>query len=163
MSVVPHGVPVIDTHKMRAPGAGLSLLYAGHLLKRNNVRSIVESLNVLVHREGLHGVSLTIVRVGPERASISRSIRERGLEAHVTMKPFLTSEDLAREMKHADLFLLLSKSEAMALSCRGARAGYAVYHGECDCAARVRCGARLFWSCLPSRPRKGRPAQHAGF
>jgi hypothetical protein len=50
MSVVPNGVPVIDTRKTRAPGAGPSLLYAGHLLKRNNVQSIVESLPVLVHR-----------------------------------------------------------------------------------------------------------------
>lgn len=112
MSVVPHGVPVIDTHKTRAPGAGPRLLYAGHLLKRKNVQSIVESLDVLVHRESVHGASLTIVGAGSERASISRSIRERGLEAHVTMKPFLTSEDLAHEMKRADLFLLLSNSEA---------------------------------------------------
>jgi glycosyltransferase involved in cell wall biosynthesis len=112
MSVVPHGVPVIDTHKTRAPGAGPRLLYAGHLLKRKNVQSIVESLDVLVHWEGVHGASLTIVGVGPERANISRSIRERGLEAHVTMKPFLTSEDLSHEMKHADIFVLLSNSEA---------------------------------------------------
>jgi len=81
-------------------------------LKRKNVQSIVESLDVLVHGVGVHGASLTIVGVGPERASISRSIRERGLEAHVTMKPFLTSQGLAHEMKHADLFLLLSNSEA---------------------------------------------------
>jgi glycosyltransferase involved in cell wall biosynthesis len=112
ISVVPHGVPVIDTHKTRAPGAGPRLLYAGHLLKRKNVQSIVESLDVLVHGENVHGASLTIVGAGPERDSISRSIHKRGLEAHVTMKPFLASEDLAHEMKHADLFLLLSNSEA---------------------------------------------------
>ncbi|MGZ4853503.1 MAG: glycosyltransferase family 4 protein [Halobacteriota archaeon] len=112
ISVVPHGVPVIDTHKTRAQGAGPRLLYAGHLLKRKNVQSIVESLDVLVHSEGVDAASLTIVGMGPERASISRSIRERGLEAHVTMKPFLTSEGLAREMKRADLLLLPSNSEA---------------------------------------------------
>jgi glycosyltransferase involved in cell wall biosynthesis len=112
MSVIPHGVPVIDTRKTRAPGAGPRLLYAGHLLKRKNVQSIVESLDVLVHEQSVHGASLTIVGVGPERARISRSIRERGLEAYVTMKPFLTSEGLAHEMKRADLFLLLSNSEA---------------------------------------------------
>jgi glycosyltransferase involved in cell wall biosynthesis len=112
MSVVPHGVPVIDTHKTRAPGAGPRLLYAGHLLKRKNVQSIVESLDVLVHQQRSSGASLTIVGMGPERASISRLVRERGLEAHVTMKPFLTSEELAREMKHADVFVLLSNSEA---------------------------------------------------
>jgi glycosyltransferase involved in cell wall biosynthesis len=112
LSVIPHGVRVIDTRKTRAPGAGPRLLYAGHLLKRKNVQSIVESLNVLVHQEHELGASLTIVGAGPERASISRLIRERGLEAHVTMKPFLASADLVREMKRADLFLLLSNSEA---------------------------------------------------
>ncbi|MGZ4870154.1 MAG: glycosyltransferase family 4 protein [Halobacteriota archaeon] len=112
LSVIPHGVRVIDTRKTRAPGAGPRLLYAGHLLKRKNVQSIVESLNVLVHQEHEQGASLTIVGAGPERASISRLIRERGLEAHVTMKPFLASADLVREMKRADLFLLLSNSEA---------------------------------------------------
>jgi glycosyltransferase involved in cell wall biosynthesis len=112
LSVLPHGVRIIDTRKTRAPGAGPRLLYAGHLLKRKNVQSVVESLNVLVHQEHKLGASLTIVGAGPERARISRLIRERGLEAHVTMKPFLASADLVREMKRADLFLLLSNSEA---------------------------------------------------
>jgi glycosyltransferase involved in cell wall biosynthesis len=112
LSVVPHGVPVIDTHKTRAPGAGPRLLYAGHLLKRKNVQAIVESLDVLVHREKVLGASLTIVGAGPERARISRLIRDRGLEAHVTLKPFLAPADLVHEMKRADLLVLLSNSEA---------------------------------------------------
>ena len=112
LSVIPHGVRVIDTRKTRAPGAGPRLLYAGHLLKRKNVQSIVESLNVLVHQEHELGASLTIVGAGPERARISRLIRDRGLEAHVTQKPFLAPADLVREMKRADLLLLLSNSEA---------------------------------------------------
>jgi glycosyltransferase involved in cell wall biosynthesis len=112
LSVIPHGVRVIDTRKTRAPGAGPRLLYAGHLLKRKNVQAIVESLDVLVHREKVQGASLTIVGAGPERASISRLIRDRRLEAHVTLKPFLAPADLVREMKRADLLLLLSNSEA---------------------------------------------------
>jgi glycosyltransferase involved in cell wall biosynthesis len=112
LSVIPHGVGVIDTRKTRVPGAGPRLLYAGHLLKRKNVQAIVESLDVLVHREKVLGASLTIVGEGPERASISRLIRHRGLEAHVTLKPFLARADLVREMKRADLLLLLSNSEA---------------------------------------------------
>jgi len=112
MSVIPHGVPVIDTRKTRAPGAGPRLLYVGHLLKRKNVQAIVESLDVLVHREKVRGASLTIVGAGPERARISRLIRDRGLEAHVTQKPFLAPADLVYEMRRADLLLLLSNSEA---------------------------------------------------
>jgi glycosyltransferase involved in cell wall biosynthesis len=112
LSVVPHGVPVIDTHKTRAPGAGPRLLYVGHLLKRKNVQAIVESLDVLVHREKAPGASLTIVGEGPERARISRLIRDCGLESHVTLKPFLAPADLVREMKRADLLVLLSNSEA---------------------------------------------------
>jgi glycosyltransferase involved in cell wall biosynthesis len=112
ISVIPLGVRVIDTHKTRAPGAGPRLLYAGYLLKRKNVPAIVESLDVLVHQQNVQGASLTIVGEGPEHARINRLIHKRGLEAHVTMKPFLALADLMREMKHADLFLLLSHSEA---------------------------------------------------
>jgi glycosyltransferase involved in cell wall biosynthesis len=112
LSVIPHGVKVIDTRKTRAPGAGPRLLYAGHLLKRKNVQAVVESLYVLVRQRHFSGASLTIVGMGPERKRISRLVRERGLEAHVTMKPFVTSEELAHEMKRADLFVLLSNSEA---------------------------------------------------
>lgn len=112
LSVIPHGVGIIDTRRTRAPGAGPRLLYAGHLLKRKNVQAIVESLDVLVHREKVAGASLTIVGAGPERAHISRLIRDRGLEAHVTLKPFLAPADLVREMKRADLLVLLSNSEA---------------------------------------------------
>jgi len=112
VSVIPHGVPVIDTLKTREPGPGPRLLYAGYLLKRKNVLSIVESLDVLVRQRHFSGASLTIVGMGPERNRISRLVRERGLEAHVTMKPFVTSEELAHEMKRADLFVLLSNSEA---------------------------------------------------
>jgi glycosyltransferase involved in cell wall biosynthesis len=112
LSVIPHGVRIIDTRKTRAPGAGPRLLYAGHLLKRKNVQAIVESLDVLVHQENVPGASLTIVGAGPERARISRLTRDRGLEAHVTLKPFLAPADLVREMKRADLLVLLSNSEA---------------------------------------------------
>jgi len=112
LSVIPHGVRAIDTHKTRAPGVGPRLLYAGHLLKRKNVQAIIESLDVLVHRENVPGASLTIVGVGPERARISRLTRDRGLEAQVTLKPFLTPADLVREIKRADVLLLLSNSEA---------------------------------------------------
>jgi hypothetical protein len=90
--------------------------YVGHLLKRKNVQAIVESLDVLVHREKVPGASLTIVGAGPERARISRLIRDRGLEAHVTQKPFLAPADLVYEMKRADLLLLLSNSERTASS-----------------------------------------------
>lgn len=112
LSVIPHGVSVIDTCKTRAPGAGPRLLYAGHLLKRKNVQAIVESLGVLVHQEMVSGASLTIVGEGPERGRIARLIHDRGLEAHVTLKPFLAPADFTREIKRADVLVLLSNSEA---------------------------------------------------
>ena len=60
----------------------------------------------------MEGASLTIVGAGPERTNIIRLIRDRDLEAHVTLKPFLAPADLVGEMKRADLLLLLSNSEA---------------------------------------------------
>jgi glycosyltransferase involved in cell wall biosynthesis len=122
LSVIPHGVSVIDTPKTPTEDRGPRLLYAGHLVKRKNVQSIVESLHVLVHQKNVRDASLTIVGAGPERASISRVIRERGLEAHVTMKPFLATADLMREIKNADIFVLLSNSEAYGIAVADALA-----------------------------------------
>jgi glycosyltransferase involved in cell wall biosynthesis len=116
ISVIPHVVSVIDTRKAPAEDRGPRLLYVGHLLKRKNVQSIVESLHVLVHQKNVRDASLTIVGAGPERASVSRLIRERGLEAHVMMKPFFETADLTREIKNADVFVLLSNSEAYGIA-----------------------------------------------
>ncbi len=116
MSVIPLGVRVVDTRKTRPPQDGPRLLYAGYLLKRKNVKSIVESLAVLVHEKGVDGASLTIVGDGPERPRINRLIRDRHLEAYVVMKPFQAPADLRREIKNADVFLLLSDSEAYGIA-----------------------------------------------
>jgi glycosyltransferase involved in cell wall biosynthesis len=116
ISIIPLGVQVVETHKNRPPHSGPRLLYAGYLLKRKNVQSIIESLDVLVHEKKFDGARLTIIGEGPERARISRLIRERRLETYVSIKPFQAYEDLRREMKSADVFLLLSDSEAYGLS-----------------------------------------------
>lgn len=116
ISVIPLGVSVVDTRKTPGDDCGPRLLYVGHLVKRKNVQSIVESLHVLVHQKNVRDASLTIVGGGPERESISRVIGERGLEAHVTMKPFLERADLMREIKNADVFVLLSNSEAYGIA-----------------------------------------------
>jgi glycosyltransferase involved in cell wall biosynthesis len=116
ISVIPLGVSVVDTRRTLKDDRGPRLLYVGHLVRRKNVQSIVESLHVLVHQKNVRDASLTIVGAGPERESISRVIRERGLEAHVTMKPFLERADLMREIKNADVFVLLSNSEAYGIA-----------------------------------------------
>jgi|SRR5450759_242460 len=116
MSVIPLGVDVIDTNKTSLQQSGPRLLYAGYLLKRKNIQSIVESLAVLVHDEQVDGARLMIIGDGPERSRISRLIRERDLESHVTMRPFLAQADLRREMKNADVFMLLSDSEAYGIT-----------------------------------------------
>ena len=116
ISVIPLGVSVVDTRKTPGGDRGPRLLYVGHLVKRKNIQSIVESLHVLVHQKNVRDASLTIVGGGPERESISRVIGERGLEAHVTMKPFLERADLMREIKNAGGFVLLSNSEAYGIA-----------------------------------------------
>jgi glycosyltransferase involved in cell wall biosynthesis len=115
ISIIPLGVQAIDERKTRSLKSGPRLLYVGYLLKRKNVQSIVETLAVLVHEKRVEGASLTIIGEGPERTRIDRFLRERRLEAHVTMKPFQTPADLACEMKNADVFLLLSNSETYGL------------------------------------------------
>ncbi|MGZ4890794.1 MAG: glycosyltransferase family 4 protein [Halobacteriota archaeon] len=115
LSIIPHGVEAITAHTTRSTCGGPRLLYVGHLIKRKNVHSVVESLNVLVHRENVQGASLTIVGSGPEHARLRHLIRERGLEDHVTMRPFLATEDLRHQIRSADVLLLLSNSEAFGI------------------------------------------------
>ncbi|MGZ4846312.1 MAG: glycosyltransferase family 4 protein [Halobacteriota archaeon] len=115
LSIIPHGVEAITAHATRSTCSGPRLLYVGHLIKRKNVHSVVESLNVLVHRENIQGASLTIIGSGPEHARLKRLIKERGLEDHVTMWPFLATEDLRHQIRSADILLLLSNSEAFGI------------------------------------------------
>jgi len=116
ISIIPHGVRILDTNKPHRSEGGPRLLYAGYLLKRKNVQSIIESVDVLVHRKDVRSASLTIVGTGPQHAALRRLIRKRGLEEHVTMKPFLSQTELTREMKDADIFVLLSNSEAYGIA-----------------------------------------------
>lgn len=116
LSIIPHGVRVTPVHTTRSYCSGPHLLYAGHLVKRKNVQSIIESVSVLVNQKDVQGALLTIIGSGPEHAHLKRLIAERGLEGHVTMQPFAATTDLMHHIRNADLFLLLSNSEAFGIA-----------------------------------------------
>lgn len=112
ISIVPHGVNIIDQKRTVKNHKTCNLLYSGHLVERKGVDHIINSLNTLVNELGFHDVKLTIIGDGPEKSKLIKQCSDLGLNDHVTWKSFLTYGELMDEIRKSDIFLLLSNSEA---------------------------------------------------
>jgi glycosyltransferase involved in cell wall biosynthesis len=94
----------------------LKLLFVGYLIKRKNVQAILHTLFELVHTVGIKEARLTIVGVGPDKAALLRLAEELDILENITWKEALSMQDLVFELSEADVFLLLSKSEAYGIT-----------------------------------------------
>uniref|UniRef100_UPI0026066A40 glycosyltransferase family 4 protein n=1 Tax=Thermococcus sp. TaxID=35749 RepID=UPI0026066A40 len=116
ISVISHGVDVINTKKPLKHGDKIYLLYLGYLIKRKRVEYILESLHSLVHDFGVEDVVLTIIGDGPEKKRLLKLAEKLGVINKIEWKSFLPREELIDEIKNADVFLLLSESEAYGIA-----------------------------------------------
>ena len=116
ISVIPHGVDVINTEKPLKQGDKIYLLYSGYLIKRKRVEYILESLHSLVHDFGVKDVVLTIIGDGPEKKRLLRLAEKLGIINKIEWKSFLPRDELINEIRNADVFLLLSESEAYGIT-----------------------------------------------
>jgi glycosyltransferase involved in cell wall biosynthesis len=94
----------------------IKLLYSGYLVHRKGVDFILNSLNMLVNDTGIKDVVLTIVGDGPEKQKLLKKAADLNLHDYIVWKSFLPREDLIKEIKGADIFMLLSRSEAYGIS-----------------------------------------------
>jgi len=111
ITVIPHGVNFIDIIKKRKNKEYITLLYVGYLLEYKGVHHIIKALHELVHSLGFKNVKLKIIGEGPEKRSLTDLSKKLNIYEFIEWIPFLPHEKVLKEMKQADVFLLLSKSE----------------------------------------------------
>jgi glycosyltransferase involved in cell wall biosynthesis len=80
------------------------------LLELKGVQHILKGLYELQHAFG-ECATLKIIGDGPYKGKLSKLAKELNLEASISWHHFLPEEELYREIKEADIFLLLSRSE----------------------------------------------------
>jgi glycosyltransferase involved in cell wall biosynthesis len=90
----------------------IRLLSVGYLIKRKNFESVLYILHELVHGLGTKGAHLTIIGLGPEKANLLRLADELQIDDHITWKELMSEAELVNAFLEADVFLLLSRSEA---------------------------------------------------
>jgi len=113
ITIIPHGVDFIDTKLAKKKGGKphITLLYVGYLLEYKGVHHIIKSLHELVHSLNVKDVRLKIIGDGPEKQSLVNFSRKLNVYRFIDWIPFLPHEEVLKEMRQADVFLLLSKSE----------------------------------------------------
>ena len=111
IQVIPHGVTHLETPR-RGPRNthDICLLYFGWLLELKGVQHILKGLYELQYAFG-ERATLKIIGDGPYKGKLSKLAKELNLEASISWHHFLPEEELYREIRAADIFLLLSRSE----------------------------------------------------
>jgi glycosyltransferase involved in cell wall biosynthesis len=111
IEVIPHGVTHLEPpRKDIRKTQDISLLYYGWLLELKGVQYILKGLYELQHVFGKRA-TLKIIGDGPYKGTLSNLARELRLQSSISWYPFLPEEELYREIRAADVFLLLSRSE----------------------------------------------------
>jgi glycosyltransferase involved in cell wall biosynthesis len=111
IEAIPHGVTRIETPRRDLRDTHhISLLYFGWLLELKGVHYILKALYELQHKFGKRA-RLKIIGDGPYKGTLSKLARELRLESSISWHPFVPEEELHREIRAADFFLLLSRSE----------------------------------------------------
>lgn len=116
ISIIPHGVDIINLIKPHNSNTQINLIYAGYLIKRKSIHHVLNGLYSLIYDHNFNNVVLTIIGEGPERNRIADLVKNLNLEDHVIFKSFLPRSEYISELKRADIFLLLSASEAYGIA-----------------------------------------------
>ncbi len=111
IEVIPHGVTHLETPRKDLRNThDICLLYYGWLLELKGVQYILKGLYELQYAFGERAI-LKIIGDGPYKGKLNKLARELRLEASISWYPFLSEEELYREIRATDIFLLLSRSE----------------------------------------------------
>jgi glycosyltransferase involved in cell wall biosynthesis len=111
IQVIPHGVTHLETSRGGPRNTrDICLLYFGWLLELKGVQYILKGLYELQHTFG-ESAKLKIIGDGPYKGKLSKLAKELNLETSISWHHFLPEEELYREIREADIFLLLSRSE----------------------------------------------------
>lgn len=112
ISTIPLGVDIIDlesNHKIHKDQ--LNMIFVGYLIKRKNVESILYTLSYLKEELKFDRFQFTIIGNGPEKKNLLKLCKRFKLENYIVWKPFIDRENLLKQIKDSDVFMLLSSSE----------------------------------------------------
>lgn len=108
--VLPHGVDIIDLKKEKNKTNTIHLLCVSYLIKIKGVHYVIRALSELIHNNGVD-VRLTIVGNGSYEGRLRELAKELSVNDYIYWKEFMSPEELHKQFKKADIFLLMSKSE----------------------------------------------------
>ncbi len=113
VEIHPHILPSIRPSD-RAPRGIPRLLTVSRLRAEKGLDVLLEATVLLAHR-GL-AFQLHLAGDGPDRDSLEQQSIQSGLSNHVVFRGALNPEQLYREWREADIFVLPSRTEAMPVS-----------------------------------------------
>lgn len=90
---------------------GIEFLYAGGLVGKKNVDTIINSFST-IYQDGYH---LTIVGEGPEIAHLRDIVKEKGIENAVTFTGRLSRDQVTLKMQKANIFVMVSTGETFGM------------------------------------------------
>jgi len=104
----------VDTKRFRPISSQTNIIFTigslGQLIPRKGVLELVRVVEDLIKEEGLN-IKLRIGGRGKLYGTISKYIKERGLEGNISLDGFIPDEELVRWYNSIDLFVLNSRSE----------------------------------------------------
>jgi glycosyltransferase involved in cell wall biosynthesis len=111
--VIPSGVDPVAFEARRAdpfPDAGRPrVVYVGRLSRQKGVDTLLD----VAARLRTPGVRVLLVGDGPERRSLERAIRRRGLDDRVRITGFVPHHEIPAVLQHADVLCLPSRYEEL--------------------------------------------------
>lgn len=115
LSVIYNGVEEIRALPEKAEKEKTRILFVGRLAYPKKVSLLIESFGSLPDAVRRNAV-LTIVGDGPEKESLCRLIKEKGLESEVALLGAREHREVIRLMQASDMFVLLSKHEGFPMT-----------------------------------------------
>lgn len=92
------------------------ILYTGRLEKYKNIHKVIYCLPDLIKKFPQKKIHYTIIGKGSYAGRLKEIIDETGLSANVTLKGFVSREELVKHYKRADLFVTLANYESFGIT-----------------------------------------------
>lgn len=113
IAVIPNGVDTVRFHSNGIPREPV-LLFAGSLIERKGLRTLLSAMAVLHRRHPSH--RLVLIGDGPLRAELETQARALGIGGIVDFTGSLPPEEVAGRMRRAEVFVLPSLEEGQGVA-----------------------------------------------
>lgn len=87
-------------------------LFVGLLIPRKNPTTLIKAINMTFADTDFH---ITFIGTGPERQKLIKLSKKLGITNKISLKGRISREEVFKEMKNADCFIMVSKPETLGL------------------------------------------------